>query len=237
MALLATGVTFLLAGPGAPPAAAQQSQPIAVILEASGARVASSVASPGGTVFSGDILSTGSGGRLQLQAGRSRFTLSSDSIATIHSRASGVVADLERGTMLFSSDTGEGLEVVVSDVRILPRMAQATLGEVSILNACQVRVTSQRNLLTMLRGKETRALEENVSYVVTPENSIETRQDSRISPDDAGFHSMHTHRPCPVPATGARLDPVAKIAYAAQLVVPPIIAATVGRTSVSPTGP
>ena len=178
----------------------QQRTPIGVVLEAVQAQVGSTLVSAGDTVFAGDLLNTGLNGRLRIQIGSVQFLLMGSSVASVFSRPGGVLAELERGALVFSGGTtGNTIEVMASDVRMTPRDSRPVLGEVALISPCELRITSRQNPLEVLVGKEKKVLGEAGVYRVTPVHAVDSRDPRRISPLDPAFHDRHFHRHCPFP--------------------------------------
>jgi hypothetical protein len=192
------GLTCLLL-PLSVPALPQNAQPIGIVTATGRAQIGSSTASVGASVFAGDLLRTEAGDGMIVHVGKVQFFLHENSIATLYLRPNGAVAELEQGTLTFSTPVAtDAVEVLVSDVRVLPKILGATVGEVSIVNPCELRVSSQVNPLQVLRGKSEHVVQEVTTYRVAPEHNIEVRN-QRVSPDSPDFHNSHSHKPCKVP--------------------------------------
>jgi hypothetical protein len=167
-----------------------------VVQQANRAHLGPSVVSQGATLYAGEMLSTDSEGLLELQIGSLRFGLPESSQAAFYPRTKGSVAELARGTLTFKRDAdGADVEVVASDVRIVPEGDGAVMGQVTIVSPCKVRITSLLGELDVVSGKEKHTIKEKETYSVMPEVSVlDVRE--RISPDDMDYHRSHSHKAC-----------------------------------------
>jgi hypothetical protein len=191
--------------------------PLGVVLQANLAHVKDSAITEGATVYPGDELSTDVGGSLDLRIANSRFDLAANSRARFYAGEKGSVAELTNGTLTFRRDAGtDGIEVVASDVRIVPKGEGAVTGLVTIYSPCKIAVTSTAGEIEVRSGTETRIVAERETYAVIPEVSVSAAQ-TYISPDDPNYHQSHVHKACALgnnPHNPGRFE---KIALAAGL--------------------
>lgn len=200
-----------------PPSYATTDAPLGVVLQANLAHVNDSAVSAGATVYSGEELSTDDGGSLDLRIVNSRFGLGANSRAYFYAGARGSIAELTSGTLTFRKDAGsEGLEVVASDVRIVPKGEGAVTGQVSITAPCAITVTSFAGETEVTTGKDTRTVGEQESYSVTPELSVLAGRTS-ISPDDPDYHRSHSHKTCALSSDSQKSGRFRKIGLAAGI--------------------
>ena len=191
--------------------------PLGVVLQANLAHAKDSVITEGATVYPGDELSTDVGGSLDLRIANSRFNLAANSRAYFYSGEKGSVAELTSGTLTFRRDTEkDGIEVVASDVRIVPKGEGAVTGLVTIYSPCKIAVTSIAGEIEVMSGTETRTLAEKESYSVIPEVSVSAVQ-THISPDDPNYHQSHVHKACTLGKDPHNAGRFQKIALAAGL--------------------
>ena len=170
--------------------------PLGVVQQANRARLGPSAISQGATLYAGETLSTDSEGLLELQIGSLRFGMPENSQAAFHPRTKGSVAELARGTLTFKRDAdGADLEIVASDVRIVPEGDGAVMGQVTIVSPCKIKVTSLLGQLDVVSGKEKHTIKEKETYSVMPEVTVLDVQ-ARISPDDTDYHRSHSHKAC-----------------------------------------
>jgi hypothetical protein len=191
--------------------------PLGVVLQASLAHVKDSAITEGATVYPGDELSTEVGGSLDLRIANSRFDLAANSRAHFYSGEKGSVVELTSGTLTFRRDAGtDGIEIVASDVRIVPKGEGAVTGLVTIYSPCKIAVTSIAGEIEVRSGTETRIVAEKESYSVIPDVSVSAVQ-TYISPDDPNYHQSHAHKACALSSGAHNAGRFEKIALAAGL--------------------
>jgi hypothetical protein len=193
------GCFLLVASLSGPAFSNAQDSPVGVVLQANLAHVKESAVSEGATVFAGEELSTEVGGSLDLRVADSRFSLAANSRSRFYPGASNSVAELTAGTLTFRKNAGtSALEVVVSDVRIVPKGDGSVTGQVTVFSPCRINVTSVAGELEVSTGNETHVIAEHESFAVLPATSaVAARQ--YISPDDPAYHDSHSHQACAVP--------------------------------------
>ena len=175
---------------------AAQNTPLGVVQQANQAHLGQGVVTEGATVYGGEILSTDSGGMLELRVANSHFALLESSRAAFFPRPKGSVVELSDGVLTFRRDAGgSDIEVVASDVRIEPEGDGAVMGQVTIVAPCKIKVTSLLGQLDVISGKEKRTIKEKETYSVVPEVSVFDAR-ARLSPDDAEYHRSHSHKAC-----------------------------------------
>jgi len=177
--------------------AAQQTKGTALglVAKAESAQIDKAAASEGSTVFSGDYLSTDNGGSLLVRIGSLSVNLESASGAHIYKTPYGAVVELDEGSVVYTTaGNKENIVVVANDVRVTPALSVADLGRVSINDACNVTVYSQRGVANVQSGSESHSVEEGKAYRVRGENEISYRQ--YVSPDDNDYHNYHVHKAC-----------------------------------------
>lgn len=182
------------------PARGFPNQAVGIVVATGKAQVGSVSATPGATVFSGDLLATQGGGGLLVQAGKFRFFLNENSVASIYEQPAGLAIELVRGSLVFSSATPDaGVQLFASDVRIAPQAGQSVMGEIRFVSACELRVTSQTGSLQVSKEKQSFTAGAGSSYKVVPGHALESRT-PRLSPSDPRIHDSHTHVKCePLP--------------------------------------
>jgi len=212
-----TGCTLLFAMLACQAPLPAADAPLGVVLQANLAHVKDSAITDGATVYPGDELNTDVGGSLDLRIANARFNLAANSRARFYSGGKGSVAELTNGTLTFRRDAGtDGIEVVASDVRIVPKGEGAVTGLVTIYSPCKIAVTSIAGEIEVRSGTETRTVAEKESYSVIPDVSVSAVQ-TYISPDDPNYHQSHVHKTCALsnnPHDPGRFE---KIALAAGL--------------------
>jgi hypothetical protein len=186
--------TFTLSSPALP-----QDLPVGMVQTAERAHLGQGPVSAGASIYAGEVLSTDAGGAFELRVASLRFALLENSRASFYPRQTGSVAQLTSGTLTFRRDSGEAdIEVVASDVRVVPHGDGPVVGEVTIASPCKIIVTSRLGQLDVTSGKETRTIDEKKSYSVIP---VVTVLDVHypVSPDDSEYHRSHAHKVCAAP--------------------------------------
>jgi hypothetical protein len=212
-----TGCTLLFAMLACQAPLPAADAPLGVVLQASLAHVKDSAITEGATVYPGDELSTEVGGSLDLRIANSRFDLAANSRAHFYSGEKGSVVELTSGTLTFRRDAGtDGIEIVASDVRIVPKGEGAVTGLVTIYSPCKIAVTSIAGEIEVRSGTETRIVAEKESYSVIPDVSVSAVQ-TYISPDDPNYHQSHAHKACALSSGAHNAGRFEKIALAAGL--------------------
>jgi hypothetical protein len=158
------------------PVLAAPSPALGVILEAAHARVGPNDAVDGVTVFDGDTLATDQAGSVRARVGVAQLRLLADSAAVMHRTPDAVTAALQRGTLIFSSKTARAIEVRASQARILPKTAELTLAQITLVGPNEFLLTCQRGVLEVLVGDEVHTVRAATSYRVTIEPEANSGQ-------------------------------------------------------------
>jgi len=140
--------------------------PFGTVLTATRAHVGTVEASPGGTLFPGDRLSTDENGAIQVRTGAARFLLLGSSSATLQNVDGSPAAMLSSGRAVFSAANAEGFVVFVSRARIRPHQGGATVGQVAIEAPKQFVVWSKQGSLSVTVDEETQVIPEGTAYRV-----------------------------------------------------------------------
>jgi len=196
------------------PASPAQDAPLGVVLQANLAHIRQSALSQGASVFPGEEVSTDVGGEADLRIANSRYSLAASSQGRFYAAGGGSIAELGNGTLTFRREGNEGIEVVASDVRIVPKGDGPTIGQVTIFSPCRISVTSLTGELVVTAGGETHVIAEKESYSVLPEQSVVAVQNF-VSPDDPAYHQSHTHKACVMPKQASNSGRFMKIGIAA----------------------
>lgn len=186
---------FVLAASGVLAQSAPQTPALGLIAQASQAKIGNAEASEGTSIYSGDLLSTGNNGSLLVRIGALSFQLQPNSSVHIYRAPYGAVAELNSGTVIYTTSGGpQNLVIVASDVRVTPNIAYSDFGRVSMDDPCDITVYSERGNANVQVGSESRDVEEGQAYHVRAENSLEYSK--YLSPDADDYHKYHIHRPC-----------------------------------------
>ena len=202
------------------PLSSAQDTPLGVVLQANLAHVRQSSLTEGASVFAGEEINTDVGGAADIRIGSSRYSLAASSFGRFYpAGASGAVgkgsiAELTTGTLTFRRDNADSVEVVASDVRIVPEGDTPATGQVTIFSPCKISVTAITGDLQVTAGTETHIVAEKESYEVLPQQSVIAAANF-LSPDDPAYHQSHTHKTCTTPRQSKGMSQFAKIGIVA----------------------
>jgi hypothetical protein len=159
--ILALALSCLLSGAALP----SQTAPAGVVLQSASARLNTTDAAIGSTIFDGDRMETQEKGALSLRSGQVQLTLSELSTVWMNHENLILTPTLQRGTVTFRAETGTGVEIRADDVRVRPHSPVLTVGQVT-LQDCDILVTALTQSLEVTAGKESKLLEEGKTYRV-----------------------------------------------------------------------
>ena len=131
------------------PALAATEKPLGVVLTAEHARLDNASATIGADVFSGDALVTDRGGSMRVTIGPSQVYLLSASSATLEPDASRVQTKVNIGTVGFSTSSPAQLEIQTPLGTIRGADNRPIFGQVSVVSASQMRVSSYEGTLAV----------------------------------------------------------------------------------------
>jgi len=131
------------------PALAATERPLGVVLTADHARLDNASATIGADVFPGDALVTDRGGSMRLTIGSSQVYLLSASSATLEPDASRVQTKVNIGTVGFSTSSPAQLEIQTPLGTICGADNRPIFGQVSVVSASQMRVSSYEGTLAV----------------------------------------------------------------------------------------
>jgi hypothetical protein len=156
----------LLAGVPLPakPAATAKLLPLGVVTLASGAHFNAAKVSAGATIFDGDGLSTETEGALQFRTPAARFYLPGNSSIALHRLPNGAQAQLQAGTVVFSTAKSAAMEILADESFIRPATDGPTVGQVTVIGPKELQITARRGALEFSYAGETEKLAEGASY-------------------------------------------------------------------------
>ncbi len=152
-----------------------QTAPAGVVLQSANARLNTTDAAIGTTIFDGDRMETQDKGALSLRSGQVQLTLSESSTVWMNHENLILTPTLQRGTVTFRAENGTGIEIKADDVRVRPHTPVLTVGEVT-LHDCDILVTARTQDLEVTAGKETKILEEGKTYRVARKDACGAAQ-------------------------------------------------------------
>src|SRR5580704_1873750 len=181
--ILVVAISSLLSGATLP----AQTAPAGVVLQSASARLNTTDAAVGTTIFDGDRMETQEKGTLSLRSGQVQLTLSEQSTVWMNHENLILTPTLQRGTVTFRAENGVGVEIRADDVRVRPHSPVLTVGEVT-LQDCDVLVTARTQSLEVTAGKETKILEEGKTYRVVRKGACGAAQNrAPLSPAHGRF--------------------------------------------------
>ncbi len=189
--ILALFVSFSLV---TAPVWAAPSSSLGTVVYADRARVGTTPAFVGTTIFSGDGLSTDKSGGIQVRTGAARLLLSSASSAIFSEDDASPAATLTLGSATFSTANSNAFALHVASAVIRANSDQPTIGQVTVLNPKELLVKSTRGSLRIAVEDDVREIPEGAAYrVVLDPNAAEPQgprgagtKDSSRTPIKAG---------------------------------------------------
>jgi hypothetical protein len=166
--VIAVLLTTLLVSPAGAGAA---QKPLGVVLEAQNATLRASDGIPGTTIFAGDTVSTGHGGRVLVRMGAAQIEVMPDSVVNFEELDSIAGATLVQGTLGFASPETGTVAVRATGVMIRPQPRRATQGKVTIVGPTELLVTSYRGPLELTLENESLVVPEGTTYRVVQGDS------------------------------------------------------------------
>jgi hypothetical protein len=163
-AIFAAALSVTLAT--APLMGAPTASVLGTVITAERAHVDDGIASVGTTVFAGDKLSTEDQGSVQIRAGAARLLLLSASSAMVNDSEGAPSAKLLLGTATFSTGNAHAFTLYASQAAIRAQSDAPTIGQVRLLNAKELLVTSKRGPLSVTVDGETQIIEDGKAYHV-----------------------------------------------------------------------
>jgi hypothetical protein len=149
------------------PAFAANEKPLGMVVQAQEAQLDNAKLAVGTTVYPGDTLVTDSGGGLRLKLGASQLYLLADSAATLSQNATVVHAMVARGTVGFSSNGADNIELEIPQGVLRAADGQAAYGQVTITSAQEVVISAYRGALVLDNDGELHTIPAGKSYRVT----------------------------------------------------------------------
>jgi hypothetical protein len=156
------------------PVSAAGDKALGVVTQSEVAHLGDSNLTVGTSVFAGDLLSTDPGGNLRLRVGAGQVYLLASSVSTLTREEGAIRANVNRGTVGFSTNAAEKLEVLIPQGILRAADDQPVHGQVTITGPTDAIVSSYHGTLVLDNGGELHTIAEGTSYRVV------------IAPDDAG---------------------------------------------------
>jgi hypothetical protein len=160
-------IAAMLAGLMAFPGFAANEKPLGLVVQAQSAQVSNAKLAIGTTVYPGDKVETDQAGILRLRMGASQLYLLASSSATLGQRTDSLFAEVSRGTVGFSSNSADQLELEVPQGVIRASNGEPTYGQVTIVNPQEIIVSAFHGSLVLDNDGELHTIPEGKSYRVT----------------------------------------------------------------------
>jgi hypothetical protein len=160
-------IAAMLAGLMAFPGFAANEKPLGFVIQAQSAQISDSKVAVGTTVYPGDKVQTEAGGALRLRMGTTQLYLLASSSATLGQRSDALFAEVLRGTVGFSSNGTDQLELEVPEGVVRAANGQPAYGQVTIVGPAEIIVSALHGSLVLDNDGELHAIPEGKSYRVT----------------------------------------------------------------------
>jgi hypothetical protein len=145
---LAMMLVFLLAGFPllGKPTATPNLLPLGVVTQTSGAHFNAAKVSAGATIYDGDCLSTETDGALRFRTPAALLYLSGTSSVTLHRLLNGTQAQLQAGTVVFSTAKSAAMEILADEASVRPAADGPTVGQVIVLVPKELQISPRRGV-------------------------------------------------------------------------------------------
>jgi hypothetical protein len=163
---LAMILVFLLAGIPLPArtAATPNLLPLGTVTQASRAHFNAASVTAGATIYDGDGLSTEAEGALQFRGSAALLYLPGASGVTLHGLPGGAQAQLQTGSVVFSTASAASMEIIADEAFIRPLADGPTIAQVTIIGPKELQISARRGDLRFSYAGETEKLAGGSSY-------------------------------------------------------------------------
>jgi hypothetical protein len=145
-------------------AAGSPSTPIGTILQATRDKGQIDAVSEGTTIYDGDALTTPGAKTLLVRLGGPQMFLNADSAVVVHGMANGFSASLTSGTVAAFAGKGQTFQLMADGLTVRPFGEAPVVARMTVLNATQIELTSERGVLKVSMGDQTDTIEAGSSY-------------------------------------------------------------------------
>jgi hypothetical protein len=158
-------------------------KPLGSVIQAQEAQLDNAKLEVGTSIYRGDTVATDAGGGLRLKLGGSQLYLLADSAATLAQNATAIHAVVARGTVGFSSNGADNIELEIPQGILRAADGQPAYGQVTITSAQEVVISAYRGALVLDNDGELHTIPAGKNYRVT----LEWEQaDQQTSPASTG---------------------------------------------------
>jgi hypothetical protein len=151
------------------PVFAAAEKPLGMVIQAQEAELDNAKLEVGTSVFRGDTVVTDTGGGLRLKLGGSQLYLLADSAATLAQNATAIHAVVAHGTVGFSSNGTDNIELEIPQGILRAADGLPAYGQVTILSAQEVVISAYRGALVLDNDGELHTIPAGKNYRVTME--------------------------------------------------------------------
>lgn len=162
--IISAFVLFLIPATPAAAAPSPRSAPIGSILQATRDMGQVDTASEGTTIFDGDTLATPDKSTLLARLGGPQMFLGANSAVVVHAIANGFSGSLSSGTVTVNAGRGQTFRMLADGMTIEPLDAVPTIARMTLLNAKQIELSSEKGSLRISMGDDTDTIEPGTSY-------------------------------------------------------------------------
>jgi hypothetical protein len=174
-------VVLLLASLLDLPAFAAVEKPLGSVIQAQEAQLDNAKLEVGTSIYRGDTVATDAGGGLRLKLGGSQLYLLADSAATLAQNSTAIHAVVARGTVGFSSNGADNIELEIPQGILRAADGQPAYGQVTITSAQEVVISAYRGALVLDNDGELHTIPAGKNYRVTLEWEQAEQQTSPAS--------------------------------------------------------
>ena len=151
------------------PVFAAAEKPLGMVIQAQEAELDNANLEVGTSIYRGDTVITDTGGGLRLKLGGSQLYLLADSAATLAQNATAIHAVVARGTVGFSSNGTDNIELEIPQGILRAADGLPAYGQVTILSAQEVVISAYRGALVLDNDGELHTIPAGKNYRVTME--------------------------------------------------------------------
>jgi hypothetical protein len=151
------------------PGFAANEKPLGLVLQAQEAHMDNAKLAVGTTVYPGDTVATDTGGTLRLKLGTNQIYLLAWSAATLAQDAAIVHAVVNHGTVGFSSNGTDKIELEIPEGILHAADGLPAYGQVTIMSPLEVVISAYRGTLVLDNEGELHTIPAGKSYRVTME--------------------------------------------------------------------
>ena len=151
------------------PSFAAAEKPLGMVIQAQEAQLDNAKLEVGTSIYRGDTVATDAGGGLRLKLGGSQLYLLAESAATIAQNATAVHALVTRGTVGFSSNGADSVELEIPQGILRAADGQPAYGQVTMMSVQEVVISAYRGALVLDNDGELHTILAGENYRVSME--------------------------------------------------------------------